>query len=101
MSFNEAKEMLPIVVAVVVWGASWAVSVVMCHCDNHAVAGMVQGSYRDQSMANTLSCLFFLETKDSVTLIAQGVRICCGQAYCHWELIFLIFNGSEMNSDAF
>lgn len=69
-----AKELLPIVVAVAIWGELWSGSVVLCHCDNQAAVAAVRGGYcRDPAMAHMLRCLFFLEAKFNITLTAVHV----------------------------
>lgn len=69
-----AKELLPIVVAVGIWGPYWVGSTVLCHCDNLAVVGAVQGDYcKDNAMAHMLRCLFFLEAKFNLRLAAKHV----------------------------
>ena len=40
-----AKELLPLVIAAVIWGPQWRGSVVLCHCDNQAVVSVVGGGY--------------------------------------------------------
>ena len=69
-----AKELLPIVVAVAVWGSAWKGATVLCHCDNQAVVAAIRGGYcRDPAMAHMLRCLFFLEAKFEVVLTAVHV----------------------------
>ena len=55
-----AKEQLPVVVAVVVWGWKWADRVVLCRCDNQAVVSVIRDGYcKDPAMSHMLRCLFF------------------------------------------
>ena len=59
-----AKELLPIIVAVAMWGPQWVGSSVLCHCDNEGVVAVVKGRYcKDPTLAHMLRCLFFLEAK--------------------------------------
>ena len=39
-----AKELLPIIVAVAIWGPRWVGSSVLCHCDNESVVAVIRGS---------------------------------------------------------
>ena len=69
-----AKELLPIIVAVAIWGPWWKGNVVMCHCDNQSVVDVVRGGYgRDSRLALMLRCLFFLEAKFDCSLYAMHV----------------------------
>lgn len=66
-----AKELLPIIVAVAVWGPSWRGGLVLCHCDNEAVVSAVKRGYcKDPALAHMLRCLFFLEARYDVSLSA-------------------------------
>ncbi len=69
-----AKELLPIIVAVAIWGHHWGGSVVMCHCDNEGVVATIKGGYcRDPTLAHMLRCLFYLEAKFDLWLTARHV----------------------------
>ena len=69
-----AKELLPIIVAVAIWGPRWVGSSVLCHCDNENVVAVIRGGYcKDPSLAHMLRCLFFLEAKFDVVLTAVHV----------------------------
>ena len=69
-----AKELLPIIVAVAVWGWGWRGQTVKCHCDNQAVVDAIKGGYcRDPAMAHMLRCLFYLEARHEIRLIAVHV----------------------------
>ena len=64
-----AKELLPMIVAVHVWGPRWVDSSVLCHCDNESVVAMIRGGYcKDPSLAHMLRCLVFLEVKFDMVL---------------------------------
>ena len=63
------KELLPIVIAVAVWGPRWAKSRVRCHCDNHSVVCDVRSrTSRHSHMMHLLRCLFFLEARYQLDL---------------------------------
>ena len=55
------KELLPIVLASLLWGKEWSGMMVRCHCDNMAVVEVVNSGYsRDKDMMHLLRCLFFI-----------------------------------------
>ena len=57
-----AKELLPIILSVVVWGTSWQGQRVRFHCDNEAVVAVLKGGYsKDPDKAHLLRSLFFHE----------------------------------------
>ena len=54
------KELLPIVLAGLLWGKEWSGTMVQCHCDNMAVVEVVNSGYsKDKDMMHLLRCLFF------------------------------------------
>ena len=68
-----AKELLPIIVAVAVWGPVWRGQCVVCHCDNQSVVDVVRGGYGKHSrLALMLCCLFFLEAKYDSSACSGG-----------------------------
>ena len=55
------KELLPIVLAGVVWGKEWKGKRVCCHCDNSSVVEVLNNGYsRDCVLMHLLRCLFFI-----------------------------------------
>ena len=55
------KEIVPIVLACVVWGPAWANKSVTVHCDNEgAVAAINSGYSRVPQIIHMLRCLFFI-----------------------------------------
>ena len=55
------KELLPIVMASVVWGKEWTDKRVVCHCDNMAVVEILNGGYsKDALLMQLLRSLFFI-----------------------------------------
>lgn len=55
------KELLPIVLAGLLWGKEWSDMMIQCHCDNRAVVDVVNNGYsRDKEMMHLLRCLFFI-----------------------------------------
>ena len=54
------KELVPIVLAVALWGPQWAGTKVCCWCDNSAVVWAInKGSARDPKLMRLLRCLCF------------------------------------------
>ncbi len=69
------KEMLPIVVAAVVWGARWKGLVIRARCDNMSVvAAMQAGACKERWPMHLLRCLAFVEARLSVTVRAEHIR---------------------------
>ena len=69
-----AKELLPIVLAAVVWGKEWAGLVVECHCDNEAVVRVLHaGSAKDRHMVHFLRCLFFVQAKYQFSIVGTHI----------------------------
>ena len=58
------KEMVPVVVAATLWGASWQGRSVRFHSDNSAVVALLNsGSVRDDSLMQLMRCLALLAAK--------------------------------------
>ena len=56
------KELIPIIIASVVWGESWKGHLVRCRCDNQAVvAALSSRSSTEANIMHMLRCLFFVE----------------------------------------
>jgi len=63
------KELLPIVVAVAVWGHEWRGCTIRCRCDNAAVVAIIRsGSSRDPSAMHLMRCLFFFTARYQIVL---------------------------------
>ena len=55
------QELLPILLAGMVWGCWWVGGTVTVHCDNQAVVSVVNSGYsKDRDMMHMLRCLFFV-----------------------------------------
>lgn len=56
------KEMIPIIIASIVWGHNWKGGRVVAYCDNAAVVSVLnsRGS-KEKSLMQMLRCLFFIE----------------------------------------
>lgn len=58
------KELLPIIIASIVWGSQWKGARVIANCDNMAVVSVLNSrSSKDQNLMQLLRCLFFLEAQ--------------------------------------
>ena len=68
------KELIPLAVALVVWGKAWRGRRVLCHCDNTAAVAAIRSRYsRHPVMAAILRCVFFFEAKFDCSLSATHV----------------------------
>ena len=55
------KELLPVVLACIMWGKEWWGKKFTCHCDNMGVVEVLNSSYsKDKNMMHMLRCLFFI-----------------------------------------
>ncbi len=69
------KELLPIVIAAVVWGEHWRGSAVKAWCDNMAVVATIRsGSCKEKKAMHLMRCLAFVEAIRSVTIVADHIR---------------------------
>ena len=56
------KELLPVVIAVAIWGDTYRGCVILCHCDNAAVVSQVNRLHaRDPQASHMLRCLAYLQ----------------------------------------
>ena len=68
------KELLPIVMACVVWGKNWARRSVLAHCDNQSVVQVVNSGYsKDPHLMQLLRSLFFVITRQEISLRAVHI----------------------------
>ena len=69
-----AKELLPIVMAGMLWGRHWRRRRVIVHCDNLAVVGVVNsGAAKDPELAQLLRCLFFVKAHFNLVITAVHI----------------------------
>jgi len=63
-----AKEVVPIVIASIIWGDQWNNKSVLFHCDNQAVVEVINsGSSKDDILImHLLRCLFFISAHPKV-----------------------------------
>lgn len=68
------KELLPIVLAVAMWGHRWEEQSVQCLCDNAAVVAIINtGSSKCKWVMHLMRSLFFFTAMHNITLIAQHI----------------------------
>ena len=68
------KELLPIVIAIAIWGAAWANKSVLCRCDNEAVIHIINsGTSKDPSVMALMRCLHFIAAKFNLLLSATHI----------------------------
>lgn len=69
------KELLPIVVAAVVWRKEWKGKSVRVRCDNMAVVATVKsGSCKESAAMHLRRCLAFVEATAELTLAAEHIK---------------------------
>ena len=68
------KELLPIILAGIVWGRKWRGLHVKSYCDNQAVVAVMQSRYsRDNELMHLLCSLFFIEAMYGFQITAVHV----------------------------
>ena len=68
------KELIPVVMAVAMWGRFWTGQVVSCRCYNEAVVSVINSrSSKDPSLMHLLRCLTFFEAKLSCRVVASHI----------------------------
>ena len=68
------KELLPIVMAVAIWGNKWSGPTIQANCDNMAVVHMIRSHHsRDPTAMHLLRCLALLECSFQFTLVSKHV----------------------------
>ena len=68
------KELIPIVVATMLWGQSWAAMTIQARCDNQAVVEIInQRSSKDQEAMHLLCCLSFAEARFGCFITAKHI----------------------------
>lgn len=56
------KELIPIILACTCWGASWAATQVVCHCDNQVIVACLKSrTSKHKGIMHLLRCLVFIE----------------------------------------
>ncbi len=68
------KELVPIVLAVTVWGRQWRNATIQVLCDNEAVVAIVnQGTARDKECMHLLRCLAFLKARFNIEIVSTHI----------------------------
>lgn len=63
------KELLPIVIASMVWGQQWQRHRVRVHCDNEAVVEVMRAGYsKEPYLMHLLRCIFFVTAAYEITM---------------------------------
>lgn len=63
------KELLPIVMATMLWGKIWKGRAILAHCDNQVVVEVVNSGYsKDPGMMQLIRCLFFIRAFFDISL---------------------------------
>ena len=69
------KELLPIVLACLVWGKLWRNQGILVHSDNEAVVAVINSGYsKDSSLMQLLRCLFFIKAYFEISLSAIHIK---------------------------
>ena len=69
------KEMVPVVMAAMVWGSRWEGLSVRFHCDNSAVVALLNaGAVRDDSLMHLMRCLAFVSAKFNFVVSSCHIR---------------------------
>ena len=76
-----AKELLPIVMALTIWGKQWSGSCVLIRCDNLAVVHILRSGYaKNEDAMHLMRCLFFITASFSLSILSQHLPGCHNQA---------------------
>ena len=68
------KELIPILIAALIWGRSWSGQKVLCHCDNQVVVAAIRSRSSAQTqIMHLLRCLFFIEASSNFSLAAEYI----------------------------
>lgn len=69
------KELLPIVLACLLWGKLWRNQCILVHSDNEAVVAVINSGYsKDNSLMQLLRCLFFIKAYFEISLSAIHIK---------------------------
>ena len=70
-----AKETLPIVLAIAMWGGLWQGKTVKCPCDNAAVVAAVKSRWcKNKHAMHLLRCLYFFQAAYQVKLMTEHIK---------------------------
>lgn len=69
-----SKELVPIIIAAVLWGGKWRGGRLTAHCDNSAVVAVINSrSSKDPSIMQMLRCLFFIEAHHQFEVVSRHI----------------------------
>ena len=69
-----AKEMVPVVISIAIWGAQWTKCGVLVRSDNMAVVHcLTSGTARDPLLMHLLRCLHFASATHQIYIVARHV----------------------------
>ena len=69
-----AKEMVPVVIALAIWGGQWKSSTVLARSDNMAVVcALSSGTARDPLLMHLLRCLHFFSAHFQISIVVRHV----------------------------
>ena len=58
------KELIPIILALAMWGSNWSNCQIICHCDNQVVVACLRSrTSKCKGVMHLLRCLFFIEAR--------------------------------------
>ena len=68
------RELLPVVIAAMVWGPEWRNSVVVFECDNEGAISAINSGYsKVQGILHLLRCLFFVQAHYGIHIKAVHI----------------------------
>ncbi len=67
------KELVPIVLAVTVWGRQWRNATIQVLCDNEAVVAIVNQGTGDKECMHLLRCLAFLKARFNIEIVSTHI----------------------------
>ena len=63
------KELIPIILALAVWGMAWAGHQIVCHCDNQVVVACLKSrTSKSKGVMHLLCCLVYIEARQQCYL---------------------------------
>ena len=69
-----AKQLVPIVIAIAIWGAEWQASTVFIRSDNQAVVSSLSlGSAKDATLMHQMRCLHFYVAQFDIRVVARDL----------------------------
>ena len=73
-TYITVKELLPLVLAIAMWGRQWHGKSVRCQCDNAAVVAMLRSGWcKNEHAMQLLRSLFFFQVSYNLRLVAEHI----------------------------